>query len=529
VVWEQKASHDESWGSSRYNFVSADGTLKFEPVSGTQLSCGGGAPEVAASAQSALVVCRERAWDHFLSDVNGGLILSDETLGDSFEISGAAEQQRAPSVAFDGFDFLVVWEDMRNAEGYFDKRTDLYGARVSVGGIVLDPLGVAIATDAAPEWQPALASAAGETLLAASIFRSQAGMTSYRLGLFHAAGTFTDPPDAGFSATPTAGCSPLTVDFTDQSLGDVSSWLWQFGDGNSSTQQNPTHLYASEGVHSVTLTATSSLGGFDTAARFDYVTSAAPTTASFTATPTQVCAPLGEVAFTDLSGGFPDTWFWDFGDGSHSTAQHPTHAYPSPGLYTVTLTAGGSCGSDTTTMVEVIQVDPPCDQARLALSDIPIVGTRISGDYTSTHVVDDEDFELFYEVLADDGDGPYGILEHRWDFDVIAGETVTFHASTYTFPDRVNGFRFEVSTDGATFSPLVELPVGNGSLTAALPPDTSGTVYIRLVDTDRAPGTSQLDGVSVDFMSIDTFVPLPLLFADSFESGDISGWATATP
>ncbi len=529
VVWEQKASHDQSWGASRYNFVSADGTLRFEPLLGTELACGGGKPEVAASAASALVVCREGAWDHFLSDVNGGLILSDETLGASFEISGAVEQQRAPTVAFDGLDFIVVWEDMRNAEDYFDKRTDLYGARVSVNGTLLDPLGVAVATDVAPEWQPALASAGGETLLAASIFRGEVGMTSYRLGLFHATGTFTDPPDASFSGTPTGGCSPLAVDFMDLSLGDVSSWLWHFGDGGSSTQQNPSHLFASEGVYSVTLTATNSLGGFDTAARFDYIASAAATAASFTASPTQVCAPIGEVAFSDLSAGFPDSWIWDFGDGTSSTEQHPTHAYPQPGLYTVTLTVGGSCGSDSTTMVDLIQVDPPCDQVRQALSDIPVVGALISGDYTSTHVYDDQDFELFYEELANDGAGYYDILEHRWDFDVVAGGTVTFHANTFTFPDRVDGFRFEYSTDGTTFLPLVDIPVEYGSLTAPLPPNTSGTVYIRLVDTDRTPGNYQTDGVSVDFMSIDTFVPLPPFFADSFESGDTTLWTVTVP
>ncbi len=530
VVWEQKASHNQSWGASRYNFVSADGTVKFEPMLGTQLSCGGGRPEVAASAASALVVCREGAWDHFLSDVNGGLILSDETLGATFEISGAVEQQRSPTVAFDGFDFIVVWEDMRNAEDFFDKRTDLYGARVSVAGTVLDPLGVAIATDAAPEWQPALASAGGDTLLAASIFRDDLGMTSYRLGLFHAAGTFNDPPDASFSGTPTGGCSPLAVDFTDQSLGDVSSWLWHFGDGSNSTQQNPSHLYMSEGVFSVTLTATGSLGGVDTAARFAYITSAAPTAAALMASPTQVCAPIGEVVFTDLSTGFPDSWLWDFGDGTHSTEQHPTHAYPQPGLYTVTLTVGGSCGSDSTTMVDLIQVDPPCDQVRQALSDIPVVGSLISGDYTSTHVYADQDFELFYEVMANEGAGYYSILEHRWDFDVAAGDTVTFYASTYTFPDRVNGFRFEYSTDGTTFLPLVDIPVEYGSLTASLQPDTSGAVYIRLVDTDRTPGNYQTDGVSVDFMSIDTFVPIEMpQFADSFESGDTSLWTLTMP
>ena len=85
---------------------------------------------------------------------------------------------------------------------------------------------------------------------------------------------------------------------------------------------------------------------------------------------------------------------------------------------------------------------------------------------------------------------------------------MTFHANTFTFPDREDGFRFEYSTDGELFLPLVDIPLEYGALTAPLPPSLSGRVFIRLVDTDRTPGFYPLDGVSVDFLSIDTFVPL---------------------
>ncbi|MDH3298828.1 MAG: hypothetical protein OEM96_11190, partial [Gemmatimonadota bacterium] len=85
-----------------------------------------------------------------------------------------------------------------------------------------------------------------------------------------------------------------------------------------------------------------------------------------------------------------------------------------------------------------------------------------------------------------------------------------FHANTYMFqPDDIDGFRFEYSTDGNTFTPLVDLPVGYGTLTASIPPIVNGTVYIRLIDTDRTIGNYQTDGVSVDFMSIDAFVAMP--------------------
>ncbi|MBL7031522.1 MAG: PKD domain-containing protein, partial [Candidatus Marinimicrobia bacterium] len=69
----------------------------------------------------------------------------------------------------------------------------------------------------------------------------------------------TQPPLADFTATPTSGQVPLAVQFTDQSVdidGTVVSWSWNFGDGNTSTEQNPSHTYETHGVYDVSLSAT---------------------------------------------------------------------------------------------------------------------------------------------------------------------------------------------------------------------------------------------------------------------------------
>src|SRR6266487_1896791 len=74
----------------------------------------------------------------------------------------------------------------------------------------------------------------------------------------------SSPPTASFSAAPTSGTAPLTVQFTDTSTGGPTAWAWDFGDGSSSTAQNPSHSYATAGTFTVALTA-SNAGGSDTA------------------------------------------------------------------------------------------------------------------------------------------------------------------------------------------------------------------------------------------------------------------------
>jgi len=79
------------------------------------------------------------------------------------------------------------------------------------------------------------------------------------------------PPQADFTASPTWGFVPLSVQFTDLSTGGVEAWLWEFGDGDTSTLQNPAHLYTSTGLFTVSLTV-SGPGGSDTIIREKYIT-----------------------------------------------------------------------------------------------------------------------------------------------------------------------------------------------------------------------------------------------------------------
>jgi len=82
-------------------------------------------------------------------------------------------------------------------------------------------------------------------------------------------------PTADFAGSPTSGSYPLTVNFTDLSSGDPTSWSWTFGDGGTSTGQNPSHIYTSAGAYTVSLTATNTQGS-DAATKNGYITVTEP-------------------------------------------------------------------------------------------------------------------------------------------------------------------------------------------------------------------------------------------------------------
>ncbi len=188
------------------------------------------------------------------------------------------------------------------------------------------------------------------------------------------------PPPAPvvfFSGIPTSGRFPLTVQFTDLSKNPVTSWSWDFGDGQTSAEQHPSHVYSSPGKYSVALTATGP-GGTGSKARPDYITvlDVAPV-ADFTATPTSGTLPL-TVSFTDISQNNVTSWLWNFGDGTTGKEQNPVHTYNKVGKFTVTLTISGSGGKDTEAKKDYITVK---DIARpdLVVKSITVPGSAING------------------------------------------------------------------------------------------------------------------------------------------------------
>ena len=161
-------------------------------------------------------------------------------------------------------------------------------------------------------------------------------------------------PVSNFSANVTEGAVPLTVNFTDHSLNSPDSWKWDFGDGNNSTSQNPAYTYSSAGTYNVSLNATN-IAGSDITTKTAYISVYITPVANFTASVTSGTAPLS-VSFTDLSNNTPTSWLWNFGDGSNSTSQNPTHSYTAAGSYNITMNVTNAAGSNVSTRLYYINV-----------------------------------------------------------------------------------------------------------------------------------------------------------------------------
>ena len=167
-------------------------------------------------------------------------------------------------------------------------------------------------------------------------------------------------PVANFTGAPTDGDSPLSVQFTDQSTGSITSYAWDFGDTGTSTLQNPQHTYSSAGTYSVNLTVTGP-GGSNSKIRTNYISVSTPPVApvaNFTGAPTTGIARYQSSSPTSLqvpSPRMPGT----SGTPGTSTLQNPQHTYSSAGTYSVNLTVTGPGGSNSKIRTNYISVSTP--------------------------------------------------------------------------------------------------------------------------------------------------------------------------
>ena len=181
-------------------------------------------------------------------------------------------------------------------------------------------------------------------------------------------------PSPSFAVYPQSGPAPHIVQFLDYTP-NAQSWRWDFGDGESSTLQYPTHVYSLPGLYTVTLSVTDWAGATSTKTEYHSIRVTEPVTpaptpvANFSANTSTGPAPLA-VAFTDASSPAPYHRWWQFGDGSSSTDANPVHVYERTGAYTVNLTVWTPIGQATVSKPAhvIVDGDPRVPEANFTMS-----------------------------------------------------------------------------------------------------------------------------------------------------------------
>lgn len=323
-------------------------------------------------------------------------------------------------------------------------------------------------------------------------------------------------PKADFSPVPATGYAPLSVAFTDMSTGEITGWQWDFGDGSTSVEQNPTHTFNDPGDYLVSLTVTSSKGT-STIEKLVVATEVngspppgAPV-ADFTVSQIAGVAPL-TVEFTNESYGDISGILWDFGDGTTSVEENPVHVFNSPGSYQVTLTVDGPGGTDSVFTTITANPTQGEDRTTVRLRSIPS-GATLGGDIPAVPTPVDvtlyrnEDYEIifsmagkptvtavftttgdFMTVTADLDAGTYEVLHDGGGGGVPPNPAwVSFSCDVGSLALYINGeFVQNISSSGTSpvgLLPGVSYQIQAGGLSGVLQPMLSNHSYIVYFST----------------------------------------------
>lgn len=244
-------------------------------------------------------------------------------------------------------------------------------------------------------------------------------------------------PSVGFTFTPTTGCVPLAVTFTDASTAvsttTLVSHFWRFGDGTTGTGATTAHTYVTPGFYTIWHIVTDSRGCSDSISHTLNVTKPI---AAFTATPTSACVGT-PIPFTITSPSLASvaTAFWDFGDGTTSTATAPIHSYAAPGFYTVQLVITDIFGcTDDTIRTNYIYISKP--HAQFKMSDSISVCPPLFVNFTNLSS---------------------GAVSYNWDLGDGTGSVITSPTNMYLLPGLYNVVL--IATDGLGCKDTVQRPV----------------------------------------------------------------------
>lgn len=297
---------------------------------------------------------------------------------------------------------------------------------------------------------------------------------------------------ANFTTDVVRGLAPLTVQFTDTSAGEPTSWQWDFdNDGNvDATTQNPTYTFTTPGVYSVRLRAASANSN-GTITRTDLIAAVTTITPDFTVSAATGVAPL-TVTFTDTSTQSPTAWAWDFENDStiDATTQNPSHTYTTPGTYTVSMTATNEAGSATETKTGFVTVLTPVVAGFTA--SVTSGAAPLSVTFTNTST---------------------GATSYSWDFESDGTPDSTATSPTHVF-----------TTGGATTVTLTATgPGGTDTETLVITPSSSASFTMTVSGN---PITSAYESTTITFTS--TSGGSPTTFSWDFDFAANPGVLTAS-
>lgn len=275
-------------------------------------------------------------------------------------------------------------------------------------------------------------------------------------------------PAANFSGVPGDVCAFMKVNFTDLSAGNPNAWLWLFGDGSTSTNENPEYQYSDTGYFSVTLIAIND-GCADTLLVPDYI-HVKPPVAKFTHTNT--CTQPGQVVFADLSIG-AYTWNWDFGDGGSSSIQNPAHNYTTSGSYTVQLHVTNNITGCTSTATDTVN----------ALKEIPDFASTVTAVCKNAPVI----FSAVNSI-------PGNIILYTWRFGdgITVSGTSNSISHSYTTSGSYNVTMIFYLKNGCTDSIVKPLAIQVDGPTAVFRTQVPGACQnnaVTFIDSSYANGT----------------------------------------
>ncbi|MCS6992112.1 MAG: PKD domain-containing protein [Chitinophagales bacterium] len=253
---------------------------------------------------------------------------------------------------------------------------------------------------------------------------------------------------ADFKLGQGGACAGSPTQFLDASITapgtSITSWQWNFGDGNTSTLQNPIHTYATIGTYQITLTVSNSNGCVETISKS--ISVGIGPQAAFVA-PQNICTGI-EATFSDISvpggGNTITAWFWDFGNGTTSTQQNPVVSFNVAGTYLVSLTVTSSNGC-TNTFQQQVQVK----QGPVASFSFQTAGLTVT--FTNTSVTS-------------------GSAQYLWDFGDGTTSTDPNPAHTYAWYGIYNVCLtvFDLACNGSVVAcDVIDLPVAIAEISGA--------------------------------------------------------------